>query len=235
MLCADHSVDPTENFYLWSNGNWKKKNEIPAEYSSWNTFIALRDLNLDRIRTILNDLAASDAASPLSSEEQKLSAFYASAMDEEALESLGAGVLDEMVALIRSAATDPTLTVAKLHSEWGVRVLFSLYSSPDKTNADHSIATLSQGGLGLPDRDYYFDADKQDKRDKYLTYIETLLALLVEGSPAGSLEDLASPFQRQLAAKEILLLETVRCCRLYLAFLLSYFEHALIVIVIVFR
>ena len=78
---------------------------------------------------------------------------------------------------------DPVTAIASLHSKFGVRALFSIYSSPDKKNSGHSLCSVSQSGLGLPDRDYYFDADKAEKRLKYVEYVDTMLYLL--GSTAS--------------------------------------------------
>ena len=199
----DFSVSPSENFYLWSNGNWKKQNEIPPEYASWNTFIQLRDMNLERIKSILSGF---ESNKDLSGSDLKLANFYRSAMDEDTIESLGVSVLDGMLKLCTEVKKNPGHRIGELHGKYGVRVLFSLYSSPDKKNSEHSIATVSQSGLGLPDRDYYFDEDKADKREKYIGYISKLFALLYKGNP--SYECYSTPAKCLLAAREVMLMET---------------------------
>lgn len=79
--------------------------------------------------------------------------------------------------------------IASLHSEYGVKVLFSIHSSPDKSNSDHSLCSIYQGGLGMSDKDYYIDADKADKRAKYVEYIAKLFELLGQSgvSPYASI------------------------------------------------
>lgn len=199
----DFSVNPSENFYLWSNGNWKKTHDIPPEYAAWNTFIQLRDMNLERVQSILNGFEGNNELSP---DELKLADFYQSAMDEGTIDSLGVEVLEDMLALCKSTKGNVSTSIGRLHAVYGVRVLFSLYSSPDRTNSEHSIANLYQSGLGLPDRDYYFDDDKADKRDRYLVYIATLFGLLYKGN--NSYDCYSTPAKCQLAAKEVMHMET---------------------------
>ena len=74
-----------------------------------------------------------------------------------------------------------------MHRKYGVQVFFAAHSSPDKSDSNHSLCGLYQGGLGLPDRDYYFDADKTEKREKYLEYVATLFRLLGASVAAGEL------------------------------------------------
>lgn len=187
----DHSVDLKENFYLWSNGNWKKQNPIPGEYSSWGTFIALRDMNLDRLKVILDDLQAGTVQ--LTGDNKKLADFFNSMMDEATIDSLGMQPLSAIFELInKTVDSTRAQTVTTLHKLYGLSVLFSKYSSPDKSDANHSLLTLTQGGLGLPDRDYYFDEDKADKRDKYVKYIENILTKLPEASRPSDPSDAAA-------------------------------------------
>ena len=101
----DQKVSPKENFYLWSNGSWKENNPIPLEYSSWNTFIALRDLNLERLKELLNELSSVSidtngvnvmstvSAVALNANTIKLADYYNTFMNEELIESKGIIVL----------------------------------------------------------------------------------------------------------------------------------------------
>ena len=102
----DHSVSPKENFYLWANGGWKAKNPIPSEYSSWNAFIQLRDLNLERLKVIVEDDLKktpdeSVGESP-SSNSMKLSAFFKAMSNEEAIEARGLSPLYPIFELCNS-------------------------------------------------------------------------------------------------------------------------------------
>jgi putative endopeptidase len=174
----DHKESPKDNFYLWSNGGWRAANPIPAEYSSWNTFIALRDLNLERLKVILDELGEGGAGKEVGG--VKLADYYKNFMDEEAIESRGLSVVSGLRDLCKQAEHNLAKTVATLHSVYGVDVFFGTGSSPDKGNSQHSLGNLRQGGLGLPDRDYYFEESKAEKVDKYLLYVTKVFQLLGE-------------------------------------------------------
>jgi putative endopeptidase len=205
----DTTVSPKDNFYKWSNGNWIKSNPIPAEYPSWNTFLALRDTNMDRLKMILDELmqGSETLANLITKDEyQKLSDFYTSFMNDAMIEALGIAPLQEIFEVIQDPNISITHKIARLHKSFGINVLFRVYSSPDKKNSNHTIGALSQSGLGLPDRDYYFDVDKAEIRDKYLVYIEGVLQRLAEHGLSiysTSVDD------RKKIASEILALETV--------------------------
>ena len=131
-------------------------------------------MNLDRLKVILDDLQAGTVQ--LTGDNKKLADFFNSMMDEATIDSLGMQPLSAIFELInKTVDSTRAQTVTTLHKLYGLSVLFSKYSSPDKSDANHSLLTLTQGGLGLPDRDYYFDEDKADKRDKYIKYIENIL------------------------------------------------------------
>jgi putative endopeptidase len=98
----DNTVSPTENFYLWSNGGWKAKNPIPQEYSSWNTFIVLRDLNLDRLQSIVDELGANSDSSANSEDLKKVKDFYCAFMDEDKIEELGVPALQSAFDVVES-------------------------------------------------------------------------------------------------------------------------------------
>ena len=109
-------------------------------------------------------------------------------MDEEAVGSAGTKPL-EPVLVICKQARDPAQranALGVLAAQYGVNAFLGIYASPDKKDANHSICGVSQSGLGLPDRDYYFDEDKADKRDLYRTHIAKMLTLL---NPELSLEE----------------------------------------------
>ena len=138
----DLNVSPSDNFYLFSNGGWRAKNPIPAEYSNWNTFIALRDLNLERLKTILEELekasgepSGEPSSDAPSADHAKLADFYNSFMDEKTIEECSLADLTDVLAICQNAAKNPTAALAVLHSKYGVKGLFGMYSSPDKKNS----------------------------------------------------------------------------------------------------
>jgi putative endopeptidase len=174
----DDSVDYSDDFFSWSNGNWIKKNPIPPEYSSWNTFMVLRDLNLDRLKAILDEAATAAATGKTSPnpEFDKVSTFFNTFMNEAEIEAKGIKDLVPVMDSIDNAnCRDLSGLIAELHARYNVRSFFSLSSSPDRKNSVHTLANITQSGLGLPDKDYYFDDDKQAKREKYVEYIAAVL------------------------------------------------------------
>ncbi len=96
----DSSISPRENFYLWSNGGWKANNPIPAEYSSWNTFIVLRDLNLERLKVILDELGNSNQGDEQDSDLKKLKDYFNAFMNEELINKNGVSSLSDIIQLV---------------------------------------------------------------------------------------------------------------------------------------
>jgi putative endopeptidase len=178
-LNFDEKTSLKENFFQWSNGGWVASNPIPNEYSEWNTFLQLRDLNAERIREILTELEFNQTEKNSSNEEEeKLKLFYKGMMNETVIEDRGIEPLRPLVNLCSLIKSNPSKTLATLHLKYSVDTFFNVYSSPDKVNSNFTIGTISQSGLGLPDRDYYFDEDKAEIRQKYRQYIAQVFKLL---------------------------------------------------------
>lgn len=181
----DFEQKPSENFFLYANGGWIEANPIPAGYPSWNTFLTLHVKSQENLKELLAGLAEKES---LSTDEAKVSAFYAAAMDEEAVEQAGLGPMAPLLALCSDIVSnkDDKAEYAKklgqLSAQYGVSPFFCIGASPDNKNSDHSLCQVSQGGLGLPDRDYYFDEDKEDKRTAYKKHVAMMLTLLDDPS-----------------------------------------------------
>ena len=174
----DTTVSACQNFFQYANGGWVAKNPIPAAYPSWGRFNELSDRNQEQLRQILEDAAKSNAAK--GTNEQKIGDYYASCMDEAAIETAGLSpLLAEMKRIDAINSKDSfQREVAELHGT-GVRVLFRFGSAQDFKQSTQVIGQLSQGGLGLPDRDYYTKTDDKSKelRDKYVSHVAKMLAL----------------------------------------------------------
>lgn len=181
----DFGVHPKENFYLYANGNWLKNNPIPPGYPNWNSFLTLHVQSQENLKDILTELAKSNE---LSEDERKLSVFYKTAMDEEAIEKLGVeplqGLLEHCQTIVDSMGDDDddkallAKNLGTMALKYGISPFMSVGASPDKMDSEHSIAEISQGGIGLPDRDYYFNEDKEEKREAYKKCIALMLTLL---------------------------------------------------------
>src|SRR2546421_3840315 len=183
----DTSIKPGQDFFQYVNGNWIKSNPIPAEYSRWGAFPQLRDNNLVALGRILNALLEQSA--PLEGNAKKLSAFYMTAMDEAKLEQQGAAPLAAELEKIAAVKTPQELTalVAHFHAA-GLPALFALSVVPDEKKSDRYAVHRRQGGLGLPERNYYFDDTDDAKRIRaqYREHVAKMLALLGNAPDAAS-------------------------------------------------
>jgi predicted metalloendopeptidase len=173
----DKSVKPGDDFYRYVNGKWLAEDHIPADRSSWGTFAELRELSENRVKEILASLAGtSGAADP---QAQKVRDLYASFVDEDAIAQHGYAPakadLDRFAHIdnyeaVAAALADPRLTLASP---------FNMYINADDKNPDRYAVNLTQGGLGLPDRDYYLRDDESfpEIRKQYVAAIGKMLTL----------------------------------------------------------
>jgi putative endopeptidase len=174
----DRSVQACEDFNKFANGGWMSKNPVPAEYPSWGTFAALRDRNIDAVHTILE--AASKSKARKGSEEQKIGDYYYSALDTKTRDAEGIKPLAPWLKRI-----DEVKDAASLQDAWAalaaynVDAPFGIGSAPDFKNSKMAIGIVGQGGLGLPDRDYYLKDDEKSKmiREEYLKHVGNIFRL----------------------------------------------------------
>lgn len=181
----DPEIRPQDDFYRYANGTWLKHNPVPAEESRWGGFSILQEENQKNLHTILTRAAAAQTPSAL---EKLVGDFYASGMDEAAIEAAGTRPLAPEFAAIAAIKTpdDIMATLARFH-RLGVRAGFGFYSGPDAKNSNLEIAQLRQGGLSLPDRDYYLNDDEKSKtlRAAYRAHLTKMLGLLGDALPVA--------------------------------------------------
>jgi endothelin-converting enzyme/putative endopeptidase len=175
----DKSIDPCNDFYAYACSKWMAQNPIPSDRPTWGRFNELAQRGEYVVRDILEKAAVDRAGRSLN--EQKIGDYYASCMDEGAIEKAGAKPLEhdlESIAAIK-AKEGLAREIVRLHRE-GADVLFSFDSDSDFKNASQMIAEVDQGGLGLPDRDYYFkdDAKSVELRKKYVEHVAKMFVLL---------------------------------------------------------
>lgn len=194
----DTTVSPGEDIFQYANGGWIKNNPIPAEQSSWGIANLVIEENLKRLREISENAAKSNATK--GSPEQKIGDFWSTAMDSAKVEADGLKPLQPLMVKVNAISDVKNLvsTVAEL-KKMGSSTLFSDYVTQDDKNSDVMAYKLWQGGLGLPEREYYFKSDSTtvNIRKEYLKYITTILTMAGEDPTASS-----------TAAKNILALET---------------------------
>jgi len=182
----DKSCKPCDDFYRFAMGGWMKANPIPPEYSTWGSFTVLLDKNQQNLRGILE--AATKANAPAGSNERKIGDFYASCMDTAAIDAADVKPIEEEMLRIAQmkGAVDLQAEIAHLQSI-GVDAMFRFGSRQDAKDSTQVIATVVQGGLGLPDRDYYTRDDEKSKklRDDYAKHVAKMFEL--EGDAADKL------------------------------------------------
>lgn len=178
----DKTMNPTVDFYQFANGGWISRNPVPADLSRWGSFNELQEKNYTILREILEAAAASKDA-PKGSPLQKVGDFYFSGMDSAAIEADGAKPLAAELSRIDAVSDDASLQaeIAHLHT-LGVRPMFNFFAGQDEKKSTDVIAILYQGGLGLPDRDYYTKDDDRSKelRSKYAEHVSRMLQLVGE-------------------------------------------------------
>lgn len=178
----DKTCAPCEDFYQFANGNFLAKNPVPAAYPRWGSFDILADNNRQTLRGILED-AARNTDAPAGGSEQLSGAFYAACMNEARVEQQGAAPLDGHLARINDIKDLRGLqaVVADFHNQ-GVPTLFTFFSLPDAKNSTQVIGQLGQGGLSLPNRDYYTKTDEKSQkiREEYLAHVTRMFVLLGE-------------------------------------------------------
>lgn len=172
----DKTAKPGDSFFDYANGNWAKTTEIPADRSSWGSMQILRDLSDQRTREIIEE--AAKAKGPKGSVSQKVGDLYASFMDEAAIEAKGTAPLKPFLAKV-DAIKDKS-DIARIFGEFGqinITAPVGVGVIQDLKKNDEYGVYLGQGGLGLPDRDYYFDDKYAAQRDAYVKHIGTMLKL----------------------------------------------------------
>ncbi len=185
VTAMDRSIDPCTDFFAYSCGGWLKKNPIPPDQSSWDTYSKMQDENLAQLRGILEAASVPDPKrSPV---DQKIGDYYASCTDEKTIDAKGADPLKpslERIDKITSKAEIADAAAAMIDDN----VLFRFESTQDPHAADQVIANADQGGLGLPDRDYYLKEDPKsvELRKQYLAHVQKMFELLGDKPDAAA-------------------------------------------------
>jgi endothelin-converting enzyme/putative endopeptidase len=188
VTSMDRNIDPCVDFFAYSCGGWIKNNPIPPDQSSWDTYSKMQDENLGRLRGILESAAMPDAKRDAA--EQKIGDYYASCTDEKTIDGKGVAPLKpglDRIAGLKSKGELAAVAASMVHDN----VLFRFDSIQGFRDASQVIANADQGGLGLPDRDYYTkdDAKSVELRKKYVAHVQKMLELLgdkPEAAEAGA-------------------------------------------------
>lgn len=178
----DTTFRPGDDFFMYANNGWLKRTEIPASEGVWGGFGILRDQVNDNLKKIAEDCAA-DKNAPKGSNKQLVGDFYASGMDSAKIEQQGIKPIEPELEKINAVKDVKDLSgiFAELHSHF-IFAGFIMYVGQDAVHSDQMIPVLGQGGLGLPEKDYYTLKDDQSKalREKYVNHVKNVFMLLGE-------------------------------------------------------
>ena len=178
----DTTVSPAKDFFHYANGAWLKANPIPASERGWGVGNLVREEIYKQLRSVCEDAAANTSA-PNGSNDQKIGDFYSTAMDTAKIESLGSSPLRAELEKISSIkAMKGLIDEIGTLQMYNVGPLFSAFVIQDEKNSNAYAYHLWQGGLGLPNRDYYFNTDErtQNIRKEYLKHVAAMLKLIGE-------------------------------------------------------
>ncbi len=185
----DKDIDPCNDFYAYACSKWKAKNPVPSDRPGWGRFDELQQRGEAIVRDILEK--ASVANPGRSAAEQKIGDYYASCLDESAVEKARLKPLDHDFQGIATLKSKDELTkeLVREHRE-GIDSLFNFDSGSDFKNASQIIGQVDQGGLGMPDRDYYFKDDPKsvELRKKYVEHIARMFTLMGDDEPKAAAE-----------------------------------------------
>src|SRR5664279_3161804 len=194
VSAMDRSVDPCVDFYRYSCAGWEQKNPIPADQVRWDVYSKLYEDNLNYLRGILEQASTAKDGDAVT---RKIGDYYAACMDESVVEKLGAkpmqSALDQVQAVKNVRDLAPVVAGLHLASD---TLLFNSGAQQDPDNSDAMIVGVGQGGLGLPDRDYYTkdDAKSKEIRARYLQHVQKMFELL--GDPPATAKREAAAVMR---------------------------------------
>jgi putative endopeptidase len=176
----DRSVAPGDNFYQFANGNWARNTPIPADKSNYGMFTVLDDLSRERTRDIIQEQAKDP--------NSRIGAAYASFMDQASIEAKGLKPFNPWLNQVRGLKSKAGL--AQLYAnadQLGIPVPFNMFIGQDRKASDQYALNVLQGGLGMPDRDYYLSADPKlgETKAKYLQHLTAVLSMAGETDPAA--------------------------------------------------
>ena len=195
----DLSYKPGNDFNMYASGTWIKNNPVPAKETRWGSFNVLRDFNINAVKSILIDAETDKTAKP-GSVKRRIGDFYAAGMDSIGIEKLGASpILPELSKVASVTSLEDIISEAAIMRTQGLgSPLFGFSVGQDRKQATKIIAQLGQGGITLPDRDYYLKSDARTLKiqDAYKNYITQLFAL------SGTTEDLAKKNAETIFALE---------------------------------
>lgn len=172
----DKSVSPKTDFFQFANGTWTENNPVPSTESRWGSFNELDQANKAKLTKILNDAKSANAGKGTT--KQLIGDYYASFINMDVRNDQGIDAIREHLDQVDNIKrkSDIPLVVAYLHSK-GISSLFGFGVGQDLMNVDNHVTYWGQGGIGLPNKNYYTDSDKEEIRESYIEHISTIFGL----------------------------------------------------------
>ncbi|MEY4973664.1 MAG: hypothetical protein RLZZ55_451 [Bacteroidota bacterium] len=176
VTALDRTIKPADDFFTFANGTWVAKTEIPASESRWGSFNELEQQNNIKLKAILNEAVANPGAK--GSQNQLLGAYYKSFTDMQKRDQLGIAPLKEDLQKIENLQNTAQIQglLSSFHKD-GIGTLFGYGIGQDLKNVNINVAYMGQGGIGLPNRDYYFDEKYQSVLTAYEQHISKCFGL----------------------------------------------------------
>jgi putative endopeptidase len=202
----DLQIKPGDDFYHYANGTWLKNNPVPAKETRWGSFNELREANSKALKGLLE--AAAAKTSGADSIEKRVGDFYAAGMDSIAIEKAGHQPIDAELKKIKELKD----LKAILHETAAMRIngtshpMFGFSVDQDRKNPEHLLPQLNQGGISLPDRDYYLKSDprKVKAQEAYKSYVSTLFKLTgVSAADADKNAEIVFALEKKFAENEL--------------------------------
>ncbi len=195
---ADKATKPGDDFFRYANGTWVEKTEIPADKSAVSLRLAMTDTTEKHLHDMMENAAARAAHQPATM-EAKIGAFYKSYMDEARIEALGAKAIAPQLDAVRHAKTRDDLAASMGRNNLDFEgTMFNLFIDVDLKDPKRYTVYIGQGGLGLPDRDYYLKPDFAAQKSAYQAYLAKLLTLSGWTHPEAAANDVVA-FETKIA------------------------------------
>lgn len=197
MEYLDLKVRPQDDFFRFANGNWIDQNPVPPSESRWGSFNELEISNNKKLTSILEDAKISKA--PKGSDLQLLGDYYASYTDLTNRKSLGISPIEKEIKEVQNLKSkDEIIPLIAKHHQLGISSLFEFYVGQDLKNVEMNVIYISQGGIGLPNKDYYTSSDKSEIYNSYKNYIYEVLTIAKIEDPKIKAESITT-FESMMA------------------------------------
>ena len=197
----DRSIKPQIDFFQFSNGNWIKNNPVPPSESRWGSFNELEKSNNEKLTKILEEAKKKNVV--IGSTDQILGSFYSAMLDFERRNIQGLSPIEDQLNAIEAidSQKDLPIVIAE-HHILGINSLFGFGVGQDLKDVDNHTVYFSQGGISLPNKDYYFNEDKADILDKFKKHIRTIGTIIgMDEKEASKWADQVVDFESKLATK----------------------------------